>query len=470
MALKIGLNDKDGSISLKKEEKRWTELIDAVMDGKVIPVIGADFLIDKDADDDGSVGNLHQQIINILASHFQVKSEPQTFSQLVYDRDFKYQTNGDKEAIYLLIDEILNQAVSGHQLVPNKLMMRLLKLRRFPFVITTSFTPIVEMAMREAWPDKELRVLEFRNDPDFNRTVRKGDVESELDMEQPTVYYMFGKHCDDKRYVVTDLDMMEFCRKWIAGGSNVPRVLTEVIKKRYLLIMGNNYSDWLFRFIWYSIRPTEEIMRSSMMVRTDLEPSLCNFLDRLQTFIEKDPEHVVSEIERRVNERIQLQEKENAAPQYETDVFLSYSRRDRDIAEKIYRALSAAGLRVWFDGEDIPKAADWKETFLLGVSHTRLFIPLLSKNVEKEYMEPHEYREEWLTAASMAKKMGERAFIWPLAEAGFDFYNKNNRLPQEFLRKNASIYTVADDFQQFAEEVKQKVNEIKEIVEELKNG
>ena len=456
------------TIVLKKEEKRWNELIDAVMDGKVIPVIGPDFLIDDEEGEEGGGANLHQQIIDFLASAYEVKSNPRSFSQLVYDKDFIYETNSDKEAIYMLINQILSQVIEEDQLHPNKLLLKLLMLRKFPFVITTSFTPVVEMAMRAAWPEKEVRVLQFRNDPGFDLAVGKGDIANELDMEQPTVYYMFGKHCDEKRYVVTDLDMMDFCKRWIAGGSNVPRVLTEAMKKRYLLVLGNNYSDWLFRFIWYSMRPTTDIMRSSLMVH-DPEPTLRDFLDRLQTFMEKDPKFVISEIERRVSERMK-QEESKPKQQYETDVFLSYSRRDKDVVEKMYQALSAAGLRVWYDNNDIPGGADWKQTFLKGVRNTRLFIPVLSNNVAKEYMEPHEYRDEWTLAASIAAKMGGRDFIWPLAEQGFDFYNEDNKLPQEFHVKNASWYTIADDFKAYAAEVKQKVDAIKQKEEELKNG
>jgi hypothetical protein len=468
MALKITrLNNKNESISLKKESKRWGELIDAVMDGKVIPVIGVDFLVDNDED---NVGNLHQQIIDILASSFDVKSNPVSFSQLVYDKDFLYGTNNEKDVAYILINQILNQAIEEEQLSPNKLMMRLLKLRKFPFVITTSFTPVVEIAMREAWPDKKVRVLQFSNDPKFNRTVGKGDIESELDMDQPTVYYMFGKYSDNKSYVVTDMDMIEFCKKWISGGSNVPRVLTEVIKKRYLLILGNNYSDWLFRFIWYSMRSTTETMRSSMMVHDAIEPSLRSFLDRLQAFIEIDPEYVVSEIEKRVSERLEQQKGKNTEQHFETDVFLSYSRRDKEIVYKIYNALLAAGLRVWYDNNDIPGGADWKKRCQRGIRNTRLFIPILSKNVEKEYMEPHEYREEWDLAASMANMMGERTFIWPLAEKSFDFYKETNRLPESFIKRNASWFSIADDFKAYAAEVKRKVDEIKYKEEELKNG
>ena len=376
MALKIsGLNNKNESISLIKEGKRWGELIDAVIQGKVIPVIGADFLVDKDED---NVGNLHQQIVDILASYFDVKNNPESFSQLVYDKDFLYGTNNEEDAVYILINQILNRAIEEEQLSPNKLMMRLLKLRMFPFVITTSFTPVVEMAMREAWPDKEVRVLQFYNDPKLNKIVGKGDIESELDMKQPTVYYMFGKYSDNKSYVVTDMDMMEFCKKWISGGSNVPRVLTEVIKKRYLLVLGNNYSDWLFRFIWCSMRPTIETMRSSMMVHDAIELSLRGFLERLQTFIEKDPEYVVSEIERRVGERLEQQKDKNTEQHFETDVFLSYSRRDKEIVDKLFRALSEAGVRVWYS---------WRGRLERDVSQRRAKHASVHSDSIKEYRE-----------------------------------------------------------------------------------
>lgn len=471
MALDISaLRKGKQTIITKKEEKRWNDLIDAVMDGRVIPVIGPDFLVDEEPDANGNVSNLHQQIINIFASAYGVESNPKSFSQLVYDKDFLYETNSDREAIYMLINQILTQTMEEGQLHPGHLLQRLLLLRKFPFVITTSFTPIVEMAMRVAWPEKEVRVLQFRNDPSHDQTPGKGDIDSELDLETPTVYYMFGKHCDEPRYVVTDLDMMDFCKKWIAGGANVPRVLTEAMKKRYLLVLGNNYSDWLFRFIWYAMRPTSDSMKSSLMVHDNLDPSLRDFLDRLQTFIEKDPSFVVAEIEQRVNARLEQQKRDNTGQQYDTDVFLSYSRRDKDVADRVYRALSDAGLRVWYDSTDIPGGADWKQTFLRGVRNTRLFIPILSANVAREYMQPHEYRDEWNLAASMASKMGGIDFIWPLAEKGFDFYSRQIALPEEFHQKNASWYTIADDFTGYAAEVKSKINEIKCREEELKNG
>lgn len=71
-----------------------------------------------------------------------------------------------------------------------------------------------------------------------------------------------------------------------------------------------------------------------MMVHDAIEPSLRWFLDRLQTFIGKAPEYVISEIERRVNERLEQKKDKNSEQNFETDVFLSYSRRDKEIVKK----------------------------------------------------------------------------------------------------------------------------------------
>lgn len=155
---------------------------------------------------------------------------------------------------------------------------------------------------------------------------------------------------------------------------------------------------------------------------------------------------------------------------YETDVFLSYSRRDKDFVDKLRNALTAKGVRVWYDVNDIPGGLDWRDRINNGIRKTRLFIPVLTRTITKEYMEVHEYREEWILAAEMARKMGGREFIWPLAEKGFDFYKEENKLPVEFKDKNANWFAIADDFDAFASEVKNRVDELKQKEEALKNG
>lgn len=451
-----------GSGINEKDELRWRGLIDAIMEGRVIPVIGPDMLVD---DENGKLSktNLHQQLIDFLAEQCEVESKPQTFSQLIYDKDFIYATNANQERIYSLIDEILTQA----QFPPSNVLMRLLKTRRFPFVITTSFCPTVEKAMNEVW-GQPVKVLTFCNDPRRDKIQGVGDIQNEKELSVPTIYYMFGKHSiEPHRFVVSDLDMMDFCSSWLTGGDKVPRVLTEVLKKRYLLVMGSNYSDWLFRFIWYSMRPTQESRKSALTVDDNMEDSLKEFLNRLQTFLPQDAEFVVKEIERRLKEKESntLETKE-----LKYDVFVSYSHSDKEEVQRLVDAMSDVGLKVWFDTSDIPGGTNWREQFTLGINNSRIFVPVLTHNTTAEVLRPKEYRTEWRIADELATKMGGRTFIWPLAEKGFDFYNILNKLPETFKSQNATWYQIGDDFKDFALNIRERIDELKNLEKQLKNG
>ena len=74
--------------SIDKDEPLWDKLIQQIIDGNVIPVIGADLLTD---DND----NPHKVIVDFLANGFQVKSNPNSFSELVYDPDYKKDNKKD---------------------------------------------------------------------------------------------------------------------------------------------------------------------------------------------------------------------------------------------------------------------------------------------------------------------------------------------------------------------------------------
>jgi len=455
--------DIDVDIVLSEDEERWDELLDEIMAGHVIPVIGPDFQI-------GDEKNFHTQLIDLFAKKFGVSSDPQTFSQLIYDKDKKFINAAKKpEAIYKLINQVLTKVKKR----PSDLLLRLLATKKFPFVITTSFTPVVESAMRQVWEGQDVTVLQFRNDPGRDLKVGEGDVQSVRQMSQPTVFYMFGKYSEEKnRYVVTDVDMMEFCKSWLAG-MNTPRVLTEAIKSCYLLVLGNNYSDWLFRFICYSLRSSAEGLRSSLMVSThaDDDTPLIQFLNRLETFIQRDPEYVVDEIERRIKEREKAEEDEaKKSLDYKTDVFLSYSRNDETLVRKLYDILSRRGLRVWYDRNDIKEGDNWRQAIVGGVRTSRIFVPILTENIENEIMEIHEYRTEWKEAASIANKIGGRTFIVPLAERGFDFYNELTDVPPEFSERNATWFDISTDLETIADVIERKVEEVKSLEQKIGHG
>jgi WD40 repeat protein len=60
------------------------------------------------------------------------------------------------------------------------------------------------------------------------------------------------------------------------------------------------------------------------------------------------------------------------------DVFISYSRRDREFVEKLHVELVARGKDVWIDFEDIPLTAEWLAEVFAGVESSDNFLFVIS--------------------------------------------------------------------------------------------
>ena len=60
------------------------------------------------------------------------------------------------------------------------------------------------------------------------------------------------------------------------------------------------------------------------------------------------------------------------------DVFLSYSRRDREVALRLHAALVERGKEVWIDEEDIPPTARWRDDLREAIEAADSFVFLIS--------------------------------------------------------------------------------------------
>ena len=437
--------------SISENNRQWDELIEKIIQGEVVPVIGPEFLA-KDEDDDAKWTNPHQELINMLAETKDiVPCHHQSFSELLSDDAFPASERMD---IYDMIGEAFEPEIKALDkgkipdeciFSPSVLLIKLLKVCKFRFVITTSFTPVVEYAMKEIYGPENVKVMNFCNNPLGNDDL--ADVD---DIYKPAVYYMFGRVCrQSERYVVNDSDMLSFCRSWL---SNAPSNLVNVLRDKYLLLLGNNYSDWLCRFVWYSMKTKLRTELKGMVVNPAADESLLQFMKRIDAFAQKDPQAVIDKIETLVTER--MKSKENLKyqkPDMNTDVFISYSRRDAGIVQKLYDELTAKGLRVWYDKENLGIGDKFMEEIKLAIKKTRIFIPVLSHHIDEEKNQSHPYRTEWETAMEVASTYG-RNFILPICEKDFDFYN--GCIPEKLQKHNADTFDYSNpDVSVFVEEV-----------------
>ncbi len=411
----------------RESVRQWDELIDKILEGDVVPVFGPEFMALDEEHPDLCV-NPHQSLIDMLAESKGIEAHHASFSQLLYDDNFPA---SERKEIYDMLGEAFENETDDYKIFyPSTLIMRLLNVCKFRFVITTSFTPIIEHAMRSVWKGN-VRIMNFSNNP-----LENDDITNEDEINKPTVYYMFGRVSrKSERYVVNDSDMLSFCRTWL---SDPPRNLVNILRNKYLLFLGNNYSDWLCRFIWYSMKKETNTKTTGMMVDENAEESLLQFMKRIDAFTHRDPMSVVSRIEMMIESK--LKEADTSGqfhPNLHPDVFISYSRRDAAVVNKLYNSLKSRGLRVWYDRNDLGIGDKFMDEIKLAIKRTRLFIPVLSHNIQSEKNESHPYRMEWSTAINVSSGYG-RNFIIPVCEQGFDFYS--SFVPEEFQKHNAEFY------------------------------
>src|SRR6185503_12410273 len=83
------------------------------------------------------------------------------------------------------------------------------------------------------------------------------------------------------------------------------------------------------------------------------------------------------------------------------DIFISYSRRDKDFTQKLYDALKGVNRAVWADWDSIPAASDWFAEIKQGIEETDSVLFVLSP----AWIKSNECRKEMEYAVEMGKRL-----------------------------------------------------------------
>jgi hypothetical protein len=60
------------------------------------------------------------------------------------------------------------------------------------------------------------------------------------------------------------------------------------------------------------------------------------------------------------------------------DIFISYSRRDKDFVRQLWEAFERGNQNAWVDWDDIPPTADWRQEIYLGIEAANNFVFVIS--------------------------------------------------------------------------------------------
>ena len=78
------------------------------------------------------------------------------------------------------------------------------------------------------------------------------------------------------------------------------------------------------------------------------------------------------------------------------DVFISYSTRDRDVAEAMCEKLESEQIRCWIAPRDILAGTEWIASLVEGITHSSVFVLVFSSNANGSR---HVAREVYLAAS-----------------------------------------------------------------------
>lgn len=82
-------------------------------------------------------------------------------------------------------------------------------------------------------------------------------------------------------------------------------------------------------------------------------------------------------------------------------IFISYSRRDKEFVRRLVDALKDAGREVWVDWDDIPPSADWMQEIYAGIEDSIAFVSIISPDAITSPI----IREELEHALEMNKRL-----------------------------------------------------------------
>lgn len=427
----------------KLDERGWKILTSAILNKEVVPIIGKELFKVNDEP--------LQNYINrkICENRFIDYKENMSVDQVI---DKINETEGDGKRKFC---NELHKIFSKNDFIVPESLKKLVGIGRFPMILTTSYTPILEKYLttssKENWKCYA-----------YDKTS-KADIYSS-NLKTNILYYLFGKLGLEGTFVIDEDDLLSFLHFWHDEAWR-PKELCRYLNDKYLLVIGCDYPDWLFRFLWYSMNDNfnekglrkGQLIISNKKVMEDLE--LQSFLRRIKAYYNNDYNEFIDELVKRIESIVpsnSIQEPEigkevNVNPKNHTtetvDFFISYAHEDFTVAQSIASSLQKLGATIWLDDIVLQPGDKFPDDIKQNIENCKRFIPIISNHsIENKR---RFFRREWKTAIDEAGFRLGMPYITPIR---IDNVDVNHALiPDEF--KNVHIID-------FNEELEDKLKDL----------
>lgn len=332
----------------------------------------------------------------------------------------------------------------------NPEIRNLLESKTFRIVLTTTYDPLIEEVMENAWGGKGS--IEIKNFGDSqNRDLETLEKAILTDDIKPTLYYLFGKATNDvsnygnPQFVVDEEDYIRFIREWMI---HPPTQLMSYIAYKRILAIGCKFENWLFRFFWRAIleaKKNTDDFKHLLAISLSSSPEDQKLKEIFKLYNLKYPKDV-SEFLRGLNTAIKQQKEQALANErMKGGIFLSYCSQNYDRVLNLFYKLKDLGFSVWMDSKNLSHGDEYKMSIKEAIDNCSVFVPILSKAISEHLPTANSYDEndenyhfyrdfEWNYAYikyenSKNDKGGKIFSIVPFALE--DYNPRHNEIPNE---------------------------------------
>ena len=435
----------------------WERLIGLIAERKVVPVIGQDLL--QVVTPLGEMP-LYRFIALRAAERLGVEPPPADAANPLHAIATQHLDNrGDWLDIYSTVCDIVGETESFE---PPPALADLAAIEPLSLFVSTTFDPLLQRTLNKIryQGDDATRVLAFTP----GRT--KDLPDATYDTTVATVFHLFGRYSISPEYAVTEEDTLEFMHL-LQSDVKRPQNLFRELAQRDLLMIGNSFTDWVGRFfirltkqerVWMTA--TRSRFVADERVRND--SSLLTFLRQspyVKVYTEGSPAEFVKELRRRWSERVEQLERERKSEERAPfdiepgSVFVSYASNDRPLAKSVADALSAEGLDVWFDQQELGSGDDFERKIVSAIDRCAVFVPVISKSVTERR---RFFFSEWRAAIDVSKKAGWTShFLMPVVVDDIAYDDEN--VPPEFRQLHWERVGPEGPARKWVEDVRQEV-------------
>lgn len=433
-------------------ERDWSLLLDAIKIGRVVPILGEKIFTIKD---DANGISVEDFLLSELSKKFCPDGQKvESISEIedgIEDYNYLNRRRCSPTNIYFEINQTLKKAsISCDESITD-----MVKACMFPLILSTAYFPGIDNLLGIS-PER-VSIYKKSSSPDIDPYLLNGNY--------PSLYYLFGRASNLSRtYMATEDDFLDYLHSW-HNIETRPKNLSRYLSDKYLLVIGSEYPDWLFRFFWHSIKNfniiPSRIEDTQGLITLDSsaeDPHLRRFISHVQAQAYHDTRKFVSELNKRWKESLAESKPSNdfgdEGPSNDIDVFISYAKEDILAAEKIANLFKEKGATVWFDKRELEGGDEYDILIAKGISRCKRFVPIISHTTLKG--ERRYFRKEWSLALDELPYRLHMDYIIPI-QIDNDLDIDSDLLPKEFKERHFENFNSLD----FEEKVKSHVRKLR---------